>query len=157
MPLHNWTSLTTQQLGTYTEYFVKMELTLHGFEVYTPEVDDRGIDFIARLDGGPFLEIQVKSLRSFGYVFVEKTKIRISDTAHIALGLLFEGEPPRLFLIPSTVWERPDRVFVDHPYDKPGQSSRPEWGINVSRKNMEILERYAFEAVIGRLGGRSTD
>lgn len=46
-----------------------MELTRHGFQVYTPEVDDRGVDFVARYNGGPFVEVQVKSARKFNYVY----------------------------------------------------------------------------------------
>jgi len=40
-----WSKLSTLQLGRYAEYFVKMEFTLHGFDVYSAEVDDKGIDF----------------------------------------------------------------------------------------------------------------
>jgi hypothetical protein len=34
-----------------------MELTLYGFQVFQPKVDDRGIDFVARYERGPFIEI----------------------------------------------------------------------------------------------------
>ena len=37
MPRHQWNSLNTQQIGAYAEYFVKMELTMHGFQVYSTE------------------------------------------------------------------------------------------------------------------------
>lgn len=72
---YRWSQLNLQQVGTYTEYFVKMELTMYGFQVYTTEVDNHGIDFVARHGRGTFLEIQVKSLRvkrgkRSGYVFV---------------------------------------------------------------------------------------
>jgi len=34
-------------VGRYAEYYVKMEFTLHGFDVYSAaEVDDKGIDFV---------------------------------------------------------------------------------------------------------------
>ncbi len=59
---YQWSRLNKQQVGAYTEYFVKMELTMYGFQVYKTEVDDRGIDFVARYEQGPFLEIQVKSV-----------------------------------------------------------------------------------------------
>ena len=82
MPRHQWNSLNTQQIGAYAEYFVKMELTMHGFQVYSTEVDDRGIDFVARRESGPFIEVQVKSLRSMGYVFMQKTKFP-PEAAHV--------------------------------------------------------------------------
>ena len=45
---HRWSELSRLQLGRYAEYFVKMEFTLHGFDVYSAEVDDKGIDFVIR-------------------------------------------------------------------------------------------------------------
>ena len=59
--MYPWSSLSHLQLGRYAEYLVKMQMTLHGFEVYSPEIDDRGIDFVARTADGRFLEVQVKS------------------------------------------------------------------------------------------------
>ena len=72
---YNWKALNRQQVGTFSEYFVKMELTMLGFQVYSTEVDDRGIDFVVRYEKGPFLSIQVKSIREKGYVFMRR-KIR---------------------------------------------------------------------------------
>ena len=78
-----WSHLNTQQVGTYAEYFVKMELTMFGFQVYSTEVDDRGIDFVARKGNGPFMEVQVKSLRQFGYVFMHKSKFELLAQAKL--------------------------------------------------------------------------
>ena len=55
-----WGKLNHLQLGRYAEYYAKMEFTLLGFDVYEPEVDDKGIDFIIRKDEDNFYEIQVK-------------------------------------------------------------------------------------------------
>jgi hypothetical protein len=156
MSRHNWKSLSKQQVGTYAEYFVKMELTMHGFEVYSTEVDDRGIDFVARRGSGPFIEIQVKSLRAMGYAFMQKSKFPIRPSTHLALSLFTEGHEPKLFLIPSTVWRTPNQMFVDRNYDKEGQKSKPEWGVNVSARNMPELARYAFESTI-TVFARETD
>jgi len=54
----------------YAEYFVKMEMTMYCFQVDGTEVDDHGIDFVARHEEGPFPEAQEKSTRSVGYVFI---------------------------------------------------------------------------------------
>ena len=48
MPNLNWSKLTGLQLGRYAEYYAKMEFASYGFEVYTSEVDDHGVDFIAK-------------------------------------------------------------------------------------------------------------
>jgi len=151
MERYQWSKLNTQQVGTYCEYFVKMEFTMYGFEVYSTEVDDRGIDFVARRPGKPFLEIQVKSLRSYGYVFLPKSKFFPSENLYLAFGLLFEGASPQLYLIPSMVWREPTATFVERNYDAPDLKSKPEWGINVSRRNMSEIEAFKFQSMVERL------
>ena len=44
---YQWSRLSPLQVGRYAEYFVKMEFTLHGFAVYSAEVDDKGIDVVS--------------------------------------------------------------------------------------------------------------
>jgi hypothetical protein len=152
MERYNWKVLNNQQVGAFTEYFVKMELTMFGFQVFTTEVDDRGIDFVARFEKGPFLEIQVKSVRDSKYVFMQKDKFQIADNLYLALGILKQDNPPMLYLIPSTAWSdiKPgDKTFVDREYV--GKKSKPEWGINLSSKNLPGLERFQFERAIQSL------
>ncbi|MDM8102374.1 MULTISPECIES: DUF4365 domain-containing protein [Oceanobacillus] len=146
MPNTDWTKLNRLQLGRYAEYFAKMEFASYGLEVYTTEVDDRGIDFVVRDNHGRFCEIQVKSLRGTGYVFMQKSKFDITNkNLYLTLLLFHSGKMPDVFLIPSAVWEIPDKIFVDKNYDKEGQKSAPEYGINISRKNYFQLEGYRFE------------
>ncbi|MEF3309583.1 DUF4365 domain-containing protein [Paenibacillus sp. GYB004] len=149
MPNMNWAVLNSLQLGRYAEYFAKMEFASHGLEVFSSEVDDRGIDFIVKDKMGRFSEIQVKSLRGTGYVFAQKSKFNISNpNLYMALLIFKEGQMPDFFLLPSEAWKVPNEVFVDRNYDKPGQTSKPEYGINISNKNYEILEIFKFEESI---------
>lgn len=149
MPNMNWAVLNSLQLGKYAEYFAKMEFASYGLEVFSSEVDDRGIDFIVKDTKGRFSEIQVKSLRGSGYVFAQKSKFNISNpNLYMALLIFKEGQLPEIFLIPSQAWEVPNEVFVDRNYDKPGQTSKPEYGINISIKNDDILETFKFEKTI---------
>ena len=146
---YNWKKLNRQQVGAYSEYFVKMEMTMHGFQVYSTEVDDRGIDFIARYEKGPFLSIQVKSIREKGYVFMKKEKFELSPELFLALAVLYEGEEPKLYLVPSGEWNKPNDLLVDRDYI--GKKSKPEWGLNLSTKNMSMLEVYSFSTMVGKL------
>jgi len=155
MERYVWSSLNKQQVGAYAEYFVKMELTMFGFQVYGTEVDDRGIDFIARYEDGPFIEIQVKSLRSLGYVFMQKDKFELRQGLYLALALLFESRVPDLYLVPSSAWERPDALFASRDYE--GLKSKPEWGVNVSNKNMSALEPYRFERTVHEICGEAAN
>ena len=64
MPKMKWSELSPMQIGRYAEYYAKMEFTSYGYDVYTSEVDDHGVDFVARdVKMDIFYEIQVKSLR----------------------------------------------------------------------------------------------
>lgn len=58
------------QWGRYAEYYAKMEFASYGLDVYTSEVDDHGIDFIAKTKNGNFLEVQVKAVRETNYIFM---------------------------------------------------------------------------------------
>ena len=46
MGRYEWSCLNHLQVGKYAEYFVKMEFTMYGWQVYSTEVDNRGIDFV---------------------------------------------------------------------------------------------------------------
>jgi hypothetical protein len=152
LPNTNWNQLTPLQLGRYAEYFAKMEFASYGLEVYTSEVDDHGIDFIVKDKQGSFAEIQVKSLRGMGYVFMSKSKFDIRNRSlYLALLIFNPGQLPDIFLIPASTWQKPDEIFVDRDYDKEGQISKPEYGVNISRKNYPELERFRFEIVIKTL------
>ena len=151
MQRYDWGRLNKQQVGAYAEYFVKMELTMYGFQVYATEIDDRGIDFIARFESGPFIEVQVKSLRAMGYVFVQKEKFALRNHLYLALGILRQNRPPALYLIPATAWTKTNALFVSRDYE--GLKSRPEWGLNVSQKNFPLLEYHRFDVTIQTMVG----
>jgi hypothetical protein len=140
---YQWDKLNTQQVGAYAEYYVKMEFTMYGFQVYTTEVDDRGIDFVCRHGTGPFLTIQVKSVRGLNYVFLPKDKFELNPTLFLSLVIFTQGQAPDLFLIPSEHWRTPDAVFVSRDYEN--RKSAPEWGVNLAVKNLPELEQFRFE------------
>ena len=146
MPNTNWSILTSLQLGKYAEYYAKMELASYGLDVYTSEVDDHGIDFIAKVKN-IFIEIQVKSVRNLSYVFLQKDKWDInSENTFLALILFEENKLPKAYLIPATAWKKPDRLLCDKNYS--GLKSKPEYGINLSIKNESLLEQYEFEKTL---------
>lgn len=146
MPCLKWTELNHMQLGQYGEYYAKMEFTSYKYDVYTSEVDNHGVDFVAKdPKNGEFYEIQVKSMCRGSYVFISKDKI-IMDDKHLVCFIHFEdGEMPEVYIIPITAWQTPNAVLVDRNYDKPGQTSKPEWGINYSKKNKQLLEPFRIE------------
>ncbi|HET7231823.1 MAG TPA: hypothetical protein VFJ16_17560 [Longimicrobium sp.] len=149
MQRYDWARLNPLQVGRYAEYFAKMEFTLYGFEVYTSEVDDRCVDFVVRREGGQFFDVQVKSLRGYGYIFIEKRKLPISPHRLVATVVLHPEREPELYLLPMTAWLVPSQLLVSRDYA--GLKSKPEWGINISRKNQPLLDTFRFNGVIGKL------
>ncbi len=120
-------------------------MTLVDLDVYSPEVDDKGIDFVVRINKDIYLDVQIKAVRKkTSYVFVPKHtwKNGLRNNLYIVLVLVNEKEMPNLFLIPSTVWIKPNKIFVERLYDKK-QTSKPEWGINVP-KDLTLLSEFEF-------------
>lgn len=142
----DWKALNPLQLGRYAEYYTRMAFAAQGFEVFSSEVDDRGVDFVVRRNNGPFFEIQVKSLRESGYVFMRKDTMPIAPERLVAFLLFTEDRAIELFLIPALEWCTPNALLASNDYGA-GKKSAPEWGIRVSRKNHALLQRYRFEEV----------
>lgn len=148
----NWSrkELTKQRLGTFGEYYAKMTLSSYGMSIYTSEVDDHGIDFVAETKNG-FIKFQVKTVRqSTNYVFMLEDHFDIEDeTLFLFLSILIDGEHPVSYIIPATVWGDTSKgVFVHRTYE--GKKSKPEYGINLSKKNIPFLDDYLLEKMIDK-------
>lgn len=66
--------------------------------------------------------------------------------------LIFEQEKlPDMYLIPATAWKAESDLLRYRPYNKPGQKSKPEYGINISKKNMSELKEYEFQEMLKRI------
>lgn len=146
----NWSrsELTRQKLGTFGEYYAKMSLSSYGMSIYTSEVDDHGIDFVAETKNG-FMKFQVKTIRhGTNYVFMLEEHFNTADkTLFLFLSILTDGEHPVSYIIPATAWENDNTsIFVHRIYE--GKKSKPEYGINLSQKNIAHLDKYKLEAMI---------
>jgi hypothetical protein len=148
MNRYDWSRLSPLQIGRYAEYFVKMEFTLYDFDVYTSEVDDRGIDFVIR-KGHQYYDIQVKSVYKAKYIFLPKHKFDLRENLLVAVVIFRNGQLPELFLIRSSVWQKVDALIVSRDYEL--KKSKAEWGLNLSEKNYELLKKYSFEKVVEEL------
>ena len=149
---YDWTRLNRLQLGKYAEYLVKMEFVLWGCDVFTSEVDDHGIDFVVRTWHKLHYDVQVKSFRLVGknspYVFMQKRKFEIDPALLLALVQFTPGQPPAIYLVPSSVAGNPNRIFESRDYGE-GRKSVPEWGLTLSRTKLSRLsEECRFDLVI---------
>jgi len=148
---YDWSRLNHLQLGRYAEYFTKMEFTMFGFDVYTSEVDDSGIDFIIKKGDDQYHGIQVKSIRmeKTNYIFFPKDKFHLKKNLLAAVVIFENGKKPSLFLVPSNAWLEQDSLLVEYDYE--GKKSKPEYGLRLSRKNLPLLNRFSFDKVIQSL------
>jgi hypothetical protein len=122
-----------------------MRMVEMGWQLYTSEVDDRGIDYLIRTNLGKCVEAQVKTVRlkKNAYVFFRKDHIspeQLKKSYAICLVVMREGEEPDIFFIPGRVWLAPNDIFVSHDYE--GRKSAPEYGIAISQKNLLKLSEY---------------
>jgi hypothetical protein len=140
----SWSQLGKLQLGRYAEYYVKMEATRLGYDVYSPEVDYRGVDFVLRSKCGEFIEAQVKSVRrpKSSYVFMQKAKFELSDRMVLFAVIFEEGHWPSIFMIPSRVWNEARAGFVSRDYA--GLASKPEYGINIRKTWRHDFSEFLF-------------
>lgn len=149
MDKFDWSRLNNLQRGRYAEYFAKMEFTLLGFDVYAAEVDDKGIDFIIRKNANRYYDVQVKSAYHSKYVFFPKQKFILRENLLAVIAMFVDGEMPTLYLIPSSVWLKPNALFVSRDYK--GKKSKPEWGLNLSKKNLPLLDVFAFHEKVRQI------
>jgi hypothetical protein len=81
---------------------------------------------------------------------MQKDKFKLSSTLYLAFAMFIEGKEPDLYLIPSLVWNNTSNPFVSRDYGAP-LKSKPEWGLNVSAKNMDALKPYQLLDSIKKL------
>lgn len=147
MPSLNWERLNHLQLGKFAEYLAKMELSSYGLDIYTSEMDDHGVDFIAKVSDHVFLEFQVKSKLKAEYVFMPRSKFNIENpNMYLFLVLFKNNENPQCFIIPAFDWNEPNSLLRVRDYEN--LKSEPEYGLNLSNKNLQYLEKYRIENMI---------
>lgn len=139
--------LNTGKIG---ELIGKAEFIKHGFDVYSSEVDDKGIDFIVCNKKRRYFEIQVKTTHK-KYVFMRKDVFKPKENLYLLLIILDEKENPIFNLIPSMDWNDIQNSFLtDKNYE--GKKSKPEYGISPSNKNIpQIAEKYSFDKIVSKL------
>ena len=64
------------------------------------------------------------------------------DDLLMAVVLFREGSPGDVYVIPSIQWHTPDGALKDRDYE--GKKSAPEWGLELSAKQIPTLSEYAF-------------
>jgi hypothetical protein len=142
----SWAHLDKMRVGRFGEYYARMAFVRAGYDVFTPEVDDRSIDAIIRVPGDPpaYYDLQIKTARiqKPTYVFAKKRLFPLAANRLMAVVLLTEGRAPDVLVIPASAWLEPKPPFTAPEYlDK---KSEPEFGLRISSATLADLARYRF-------------
>ena len=150
---HKWSKLSHLQVGRYAEHLATLRFIEAGLEVYSTEVDDRGIDQLVRYAPGRCLEIQVKAVRNRNLTYFLKSHLGSTPEAIIkrlvngyctAFFMFEDGTEPELFLIPGYAWLTPNDLLKDNPVGD--KSIGPNFELNPTQKAQPILDNYRFSA-----------
>lgn len=142
--------LNNIQKGSFAEAYAKMAFTLEGFEVYTTEYDDRGVDFVIRNNQGNYFSVQVKATGESANPFVYAEKFERSSEFVFCAVRLVEGEMPQLYLARGADW--PEGRECLH-FNPGGGNAGAYYEMRFSRKASPTLKQHCFENYIHRLQG----
>jgi len=143
--------ITHLHTGKIGELIGKAKFIEYGFDVYSTEVDDKGIDFIVCNKRREYFEIQVKTTNK-NYMFMKKEVFVPKDNLYLLLVILDNDKLPMFSLIPSLEWTKLDRpnFLKDRLFEN--LKSKPEYGILINDKYIPLIkEKYSFEKMIGKL------
>jgi hypothetical protein len=152
-----WTKLKPKQLGWHAEHLVKLKFMLAGFDVYEPALDVKGVDFVVRgADGCRHYDVQVKSARGSNYVFIQKDKLGANLLVAVVHFQRGQGDADVYLLSSEECTSKSEDIFRSRDY--PGKQSKPEWGLDWTKKTVARLEGFRFERKIDTLKhGREAD
>ena len=148
---------TTQYVGEFGAQLVRLNFTINEIDTFVPLIDDKAIDFIARINENKYFDIQVKTLRLTKERYFYETKgkwgTQIRPNLLIAFVILQADKEPTILLIPGYKWKeesKKNKIFADRDYvDK---KSNPEWGLTFNSKSLEYLtENYDINKILSTL------
>lgn len=141
-----WSGLHHIVLGQIAECYAKIQFLQRNFEVYSTEADNVGVDFVAIDKKKNVFKIQVKACRNDNYQFVKEKNFYKEENYYVFYIRFVDGEDPDMYLIPTTAWAEKNNAFVYRPYND-GQKSEAEYGINYSKNNKNLFERYSVNNI----------
>ena len=145
----NWDPLTRLELHQCAKDYVKSLFVKYGFEVSLADGNYRYSLLMVRTDGNSLYTVKVRAVRNRNYIFERKDKFQLRDDLYIAAAYFHNGEAPEIYLVPSTVWQTPNALFVGPDYI--GKASSPEWGIRRSERTLPLLQPYRFDTMVRTL------
>jgi len=147
----SYAHLNNIQKGSFAEAYAKMAFTLEGFEVYSTDYDDRGIDFVTRWPGGGFLSVQVKATDTTSSETnpnITESKFQKTSDFLLCAVRLAEGFQPKIYLARGSDWDDDGDCLA---YNSKGGLSGSYYEMRFAKKYAEALDLLAFGNYIHRL------
>lgn len=121
---------------------VSKNVVIAKFKEYGCQIIENERTLSIKSPNGRFIEIIVKSIRRpTEYVLILKKHMNPEQSnLYVSLVLYLEGTKPDLYLIPAEAFLNPNDLLRDRPNYK-----EPEFGMNLSNKNMPLLLPYKLE------------
>lgn len=146
-------NLSNLYVGQFGEQLVKLYFIVNGIDTYEPLIDDKGIDFVARVSDEKFYDVQVKTVRlkkeCYIYITKETWNYKLRENLLVAFVVLEQDLSPTLLLIPSTAWQTDTTTKILANRDYIGKKSKPEWGITINKKNLQhLIDNYEIDKTI---------
>jgi len=150
----SYNHLNNIQKGSFVEAYAKMAFTLEGFEVYTTEYDDRGVDFVIRNGDGKYFAVQVKATSESANPFVYAEKFVATNEFLLCAVRLVEGQSPDLYLASGSDWDTEKECLHFNPG---GGRAGAYYELRFAKLHSESLKRHRFENYVERLRGSQPD
>lgn len=145
-----WSNLNTAELGKYSKVYIKEKFKEMGFNIIECVNASQNIDFYIKNDDKTY-KFKVKSLRkpNTSYAFIPKDRFDVNDKSLFMVLVMFYKDYASIFIIPAQDWLNENRLLRNREYK--GKKSKPEWGLNVSEKNMDLLDDYKLQNMLCKI------
>ncbi|HDX9590783.1 TPA: hypothetical protein ROX98_003839 [Bacillus pseudomycoides] len=143
MGQYNLKELDNLEKGRYGKDLVKLKFMHYGFNICDSKEIGNSMGFGVQKNND-YYNVRIRTAQKLTNVYLKKQSVLLKENTLLALVIFKEDMNHDFYLIPLTIWNNPDNVFVSRNFDKEGQISNPEWAINLSQKNLSRLEPYRF-------------
>lgn len=144
--MNEYNNLQNEQLLEYAVTFSKLKFTEYGFYVYEKKFSNELL--ITKKDNN-YIKIKVVFCKGDRYISFSKNDLCISKFTYIMLCSFEESESVKMYLIPSTEWNSPNTLFIEHSYD--ARRIHPDWGLRIAKDTIKMLRKYEFSLQINSL------
>lgn len=142
--------LNNIQKGWFGATYSKLAFTLEGFEVYSSEYDDRGVDFVIRNKSGQFFSVQVKTtIDDTANPFIKKDKFHSCENFIFCAVRIIEGMKPTLYITRGSDWNSNKYECLN--YNPNGGGHGPYYEICFASKYKDQLKDFEFQTYIERM------